>query len=114
MMTRHADGLRVVLEYDSETSAIWTWNANGLGGKTEWLFEAILAVENTPDAILITETHIASESKLPEILGYVGMHTGQSTRSAGVAIYVRARRQHAIIELPHASDRIIAVKQEES
>jgi hypothetical protein len=113
MMTRHADGLRLVLECDSETAAIWTWNANGLANKIDWLLEAILAVENTPEAILITETHHVNDKRIPELLGYQGVHSGSSTRSAGVAIYVRARRHYTRIELPHAADRMIAVLQDE-
>jgi exonuclease III len=68
---------------------IWSWNANGLREKIEWLRTAVRDDKDSPAFILVQETHIDTEASLPTIEGYLSRHAGAGNKEAGVAIYHR-------------------------
>jgi exonuclease III len=45
----------------------WSWNANGLRAKKEWLEAAIDKEPEAPAVILVQETHIPSEMAIPHL-----------------------------------------------
>jgi exonuclease III len=67
----------------------WSWNANGLRAKKEWLEAAIDREPEAPAVILVQETHIPSERAIPHLQGFMEVHKGPSTSAGGVAIYYR-------------------------
>jgi exonuclease III len=67
----------------------WTWNANGLPAKIDWLTDAMMQQEYLPDAVMITETHGTKTRKMPEIPGYTAWYSHNIAAHGGTAIFHR-------------------------